>query len=129
MKEEEDTRLNELLWKSFFGVLGLLTTLCLLWVRYVSSEQAMIEERCRELSARLTVIESSRCTASDCSTIRNDLVVLRSKVANFPEHIPPKWFEDKVNGLALEVKALQKQFWESEGAHTSKRRVYQDISK
>lgn len=89
--EERD---GEQLWKAFFVVIALLSSVAISLASWVATEVI-------DLGRDIAGINSSRCTAQDCSSIRESISDIRSRVEGFPQDIPPKWFLDKVNASDL----------------------------
>lgn len=102
---------NEQIWKLFIFVLGLLASGAFSLATWTAL--GVIEN-----GNSLSSVTSSRCTAKDCSSIRESLADLRAQVSVIPKQVPPKWFLDKVNQLDLrltsEMSAIERRVSELE---------------
>lgn len=95
---------TDLAWKVFLWAMAIT-------LGWIYAQQRELTQQERKNDTRLTVIESSRCSSADCSSIRASLSSLESRVAAFPTEIPPKWFENKVNTLERRIEIMEQRQW------------------
>lgn len=100
MSEDEEKR-NDLVWKVFLWALGVLVSIAITSIITLWRGQ-------NDINNRLIAIESNRCTALDCSTLRHSLSNLQAGFAQIPEESLPRWFVEKVNAIEREVVELQR---------------------
>ena len=97
MREDEK---KDFLWKFFFWVLAFITGL-------TTSVLSFTILKVMDNVNRITIIESSRCRASDCNDIRLSLADIKGELANLPSDIPPAWFKRQVDENSRDIKELQ----------------------
>lgn len=99
--DQQDKR-NDLAWKIFLSFMMFLVTVCLAIMKSLWSSY-------HDINNRIIVIESSRCNAATCSSMRSDLVSLQSQITRLPATVPS---EKEVEDIEEDVEKLKRDVWE-----------------
>ena len=102
MKEETLSKRSrqEIAWKILIWALGAATSALAMFTKHVFME-------IKDVDRRVTIIESSRCTASVCGDIRSTLVAIQSEITHLSKDSPPRWLIDKIDNLQGRIDRIE----------------------
>ena len=88
-------------WKFVLFGLGVLSSLCL-------SVTVWLFTKVIDVSDRIIIIESSRCTSAMCNLYSSSISNLEARLKQIPSEIPPQWFRDKVTSNTQRIAILER---------------------
>lgn len=116
----------DLAWKIVFTLVGILSSVAfglssIMWGQVQDIEDS-VEGDIEDVATRVTVIESSRCTADMCANLVNSVTKLELLYAQLPKEVPPQWFQSQVDKntiigerLSSDIETLKQYCFAEEG--------------